>query len=108
MPSFTSVLRPVASTRRSFWISSIVPMMSESSAAMARQSADSAPKAKGVMCEAALRLTFEYSSEPSKDWAVSRVVKRGFSRADKVLRAEEVVVTRFRNKPSEPDRGGDQ
>ena len=50
----------------------------------------------------------EYSSEPSKDWAVSRVVKRGFSRADKVLRAEEVVVTRFRNKPSEPDRGGDQ
>ena len=37
-----------------------------------------------------------------------RVVKRGFSRADKVLRAEEVVVTRFRNKPSEPDRGGDQ
>lgn len=38
----------------------------------------------------------EYTDKEGEDWSVSKVVKRGFTRGEKVLRAEEVVVRRFR------------
>jgi molecular chaperone GrpE (heat shock protein) len=37
------------------------------------------------------------SDEPSDDYRIAQVLKRGFSRADKPLRAEEVVIFRHRN-----------
>ena len=41
-------------------------------------------------------LKVEQTDQPSQDWTVSKVIKRGFARSGKVLRAEEVVVRRFK------------
>ena len=49
----------------------------------------------------------EYTPDDAEDWSVAKVVKRGFTRGDKVLRAEEVVVRRFRaDAPPTGDRSG--
>ncbi len=48
----------------------------------------------------------EYTEDAEADWTVAKVVKRGFTRGEKVLRAEEVVVRRFRASGS-ADGGGE-
>lgn len=54
----------------------------------------------------------EFTDKPTQDWAVSKVIKRGFARSGKVLRAEEVVVKRYRgnngNNAGGSGDGGDQ
>ena len=37
------------------------------------------------------------SDTPSEDQAIQQVLKRGFNRGERVLRAEEVVIKRYRN-----------
>jgi molecular chaperone GrpE (heat shock protein) len=49
----------------------------------------------------------EYTDQPGQDWSVSKVIKRGFARSGKVLRAEEVVVRRFKAEPSASDEAGE-
>ncbi|MFT7519421.1 MAG: molecular chaperone GrpE (heat shock protein) [Kiritimatiellia bacterium] len=39
-----------------------------------------------------------HSDEPTQDQQVSQVLKRGFQRGERVVRAEEVVVVRYRGK----------
>jgi molecular chaperone GrpE (heat shock protein) len=45
------------------------------------------------------------TSNPAEDWHVQAVLKRGFTRGDKQLRAEEVAVSRF-GVEAESDSGG--
>ena len=37
-----------------------------------------------------------YTDDVSLDWRISRVIKRGFTRGDRVLRPEEVILHRYR------------
>lgn len=45
------------------------------------------------------------ASGPEEDWRISSVLKRGFVRGDRVLRAEEVAVFRLQG-ATEPAKGG--
>jgi molecular chaperone GrpE (heat shock protein) len=47
----------------------------------------------------------EYTSEVGQDWTVAKVVKRGFSRVNQVLRAEEVVVRRYKEETPSNENG---
>ncbi len=46
----------------------------------------------------------EHTDDAAADWRVARVVKRGFTRGNKVLRPEEVVVLRHRVDDDGADR----
>jgi len=40
----------------------------------------------------------EETDDPERDYKITQVLKRGFARADRLLRPEEVVISRYQNK----------
>jgi molecular chaperone GrpE (heat shock protein) len=40
-----------------------------------------------------------YTDDVTLDWRIQRIVKRGFTRGERVLRPEEVILHRFRSTP---------